>query len=151
LHPSKKKAIKAKLLGQYLALIAEKPQTEKQLVSLKAERKSDDSKLIEGQTISLGAASLQEIIKGIIVEKRGAISSERVGKPEDLGKFKVITVGIDAILPDTAALSEILYSIETRTPYIVVKELDTRVRNPSSRGPKDLMVKMEMSALTGVK
>ena len=132
-----------------MTLIAEKPRIEKQIISLKAERKSDDSKLIEGQTPSLAAATLQEIIKGIIVEKRGTISSERVGKPEDLGKFKVITVSIDAALPDTAALSEILYSIETRTPYLIVNELDTRVRN--LRGPKDLMVKMDISALTGGK
>ena len=141
--------IKVKLLQKYMTLIAEKPLIEKQIISLKAERKSEDSKLIEGQTPSLAAATLQEIIKGIIVEKRGTISSERVGKPEDLGKFKVITVSIDAALPDTAALSEILYSIETRTPYLIVNELDTRVRN--LRGPKDLMVKMDISALTGGK
>jgi hypothetical protein len=140
---------KIKLLQKYMTLIAEKPRIEKQIISLKTERKSDDSKLIEGQTPSLAAATLQEIIKGIIVEKRGTISSERVGKPEDLGKFKVLTISIDAALPDTAALSEILYSIETRTPYLIVKELDTRVRN--IRGPKDLMVKMDISALTGGK
>ncbi len=139
--------IKLELLQKYLVLIAEKPLIEKQIMLLKAERKSDDSKLIEGQTPSLAAATLQEIIKGIIVEKGGTISSERVGKPEDLGKFKVLTVSIDAALPDIAALSEILYSIETRTPNLIVKELDTRVRN--IRSPKDLMVKMDISALTG--
>jgi len=139
--------IKLKLLQKYMTLIAEKPLTEKQISSLKAENRADDSKLIQGQTPSLAAATLQEIITGIVVEKRGAISSQRVGKPEDLGKFKVISVSIDAVLPDSAALSEILYSIETRTPYLIVKELDTRVRN--IREPKDLMVKMDISALTG--
>lgn len=141
--------IKLKLLEKYMALIAEKPLIEKQISSLKAGRKSDDSKLIEAQTPSLAAAALQEIISGIVVAKGGTISSERVGKPEELGKFKVITVSIDALLPDTTALSDILYSIETRTPYLIVKELDTRVRN--LRGPKDLMVKMDISALTGGK
>jgi len=55
------------------------------------------------------------------------------------------------VLPATTALSDILYAIETRTPYLIVKELDTRVRNPFAKGPKDLMVKMDISALTGVK
>jgi hypothetical protein len=87
------------------------------------------------------------MITGIIVEKGGTISSQRVSTPEDLGSFKVITVSIDAILPDTAALSEVLFSIETRTPYLVVKELDTRVKN--IRGPKDLIAKIDISALTG--
>jgi len=141
--------IKLKLLQKYMALIAEKPLIEKQISSLKAESRADDSKLIEGQTPSLAAATLQETIKGIVVAKGGTISSERVGKPEDLGKFKVITVSIDAVLPDTAALSNILYDIETRTPYLIVKELDTRARN--IRSPKDLMVKMDVSALTGAK
>ena len=139
--------IKMKLLQKYMDLIADKPLIEGQISSLKAESRADDSKLIQGQTPSLAAATLQEIITGIIVEKRGTISSQRVGKPEDLGKFKVITVSIDAVLPDTAVLSDILYSIETRTPYLIVKELDTRVRN--IREPKDLMVKMDISALTG--
>ena len=139
--------IKFKLLQKYSALIAEKPLIEEQISSLKAESRAYDSKLIQGQTPSIAAATLQEIITGIIVEKGGTISSQRVSTPEDLGRFKVLTVSIDAVLPDIAALSEILYSIETRTPYLIVKELDTRVRN--IRGPKDLMVKMDISSLTG--
>jgi len=143
--------IKLKLLEKYMALIAEKPFIEKQISSLKAGRKSDDSKVIEGQTSPLAAAALQEIIKGIVVAKGGTISSERVNKPEELGKFKVITVSIDAVLPATTALSDILYSIETRTPYLIVKELDIRVKSSFGKGPRDLMVKMDISALTGGK
>jgi hypothetical protein len=139
--------IKMKLLQKYMALIADKPLIEEQISLLKAESRSDDAKLIQGQTPSLAAATLQEIITGIVVEKGGTISSQRVSTPEDLGRFKVITVSIDAILPDTAALSEVLFSIETRTPYLIVKELDARVRN--IRGPKDLIAKMDISALTG--
>lgn len=142
-------ALKMKTLEKYSALIAEKPQLEKELVSLKETRKAEDSKLIEGQTLSLAAATLQDMVKGIIVGRGGTISSERVGKPEDRGKFKVISVSIDAVLPDARALSDILYSIETRTPYLVVKELDTRVRD--YRNPKELMVKLDVSALTTAK
>lgn len=53
---------------------------------------------------------------------------------------------MDVVLPDTRALSDVVYSIETRTPYIIVKELDTRVRN--LREPRDLMVKLSVAALT---
>ena len=139
-------AIKTKTLEKYISLISEKPQLEKNLISLKETRKADDSKLIEGQTLSLAAASLQEMIKDIVTGKGGTISSERVGKPEDLGKFKVISISIDTVLPDSRALSDILYSIETRTPYLFVKELDIRVRN--FRDPRELMVKLDVSALT---
>lgn len=139
--------VKLKLLWKYMALIADKPLIEKQLSSLKAESRAEDSKLIQGQTPSLAAATLQEIITGIIVEKGGTISSQRVSTPEDMGRFKVITVSIDAVLPDTVTLSEVLFSIETRTPYLVVKELDARVRNV--RTPKELIAKIDISALTG--
>lgn len=142
-------AIKMKTLEKYTALINERPQLEKELNNLKETRRAEDSKLVEGQTLSLAAATLQDMVKGIIVGRGGTISSERVGKPEDHGKFKVISVSIDAVLPDSRALSDILYSIETRTPYLVVKELDTRVRD--YRNPRELMVKLDVSALSTAK
>lgn len=138
-----------RILEKSNALISERPSLEKQISKLKEERQADKSNLIEGQTLSLSAASLQETIKGIVVGRGGTISSERVGKPEDHGKFKVISVSVDAVLPDTRALEDILFSIESRTPYLVVKELDARVRN--FRDPRDLLIKLDVSALTGGK
>ena len=141
--------LKMKTLEKYVSLISEKPHLEKELVSLKEARKAEDSKLIEGQTLSLAAATLQDMVKGIITGRGGTISSERVGKPEDYGKFKVVTISIDAVLPDARALSDILYSIETRTPYLVIRELDARVRD--YRNPRELMVKLDVAGLTTAK
>ena len=56
-------AIKTKTLEKYINLISEKPSLEKKLAALKETRKADDSKLIEGQTPSLAAAQLQDIVK----------------------------------------------------------------------------------------
>ena len=142
-------AIKTKTLEKYINLISEKPVLEKKLAALKEARKADNSKLIEEQTPSLAAAQLQEIVKSTITGRGGTISSERVGKPEDFEKFKVISVSVDAVIPDSRVLSEILYSIETRTPYLVIKELDTRVKN--YRDPRELMVKLDVTALTSGK
>jgi hypothetical protein len=140
-------ASKTKMLEKYMSLIAEKPVLEKQLEDLKEERKTDDSKIIDAQTLSIAAATLQETVKALITGRGGSITSERVEKPDSLGNFKVINVSIDAILPDTRALSDLLYGVETRTPYLIIKEVDTRVRN--FRDPKELMVKIRVSALTG--
>lgn len=140
-------SVKTKTLEKYITLISEKPQLEKKLVSLKEARKADDSKLIEGQTPSLAAAALQDIVKNTVTGSGGTISSERVGKPETLGKFNVISVSIDTVLPDSRALSDILYSLETRTPYLIVKEIDIRIRD--YRNPRELMVKLDVSAITG--
>jgi hypothetical protein len=138
--------VKAKTLAKYIALISEKPELEKKLAALKEMRKTESSKFIEGQTFSLAAASLQDMVKNIVTGKGGTISSERVGKPDDLGKFKIINVSIDAVLPDPKALSDVLYSIESRTPYLVVKEID--IRNRNFKEPKELMVKLDVEALT---
>ncbi len=140
-------ASKTKMLEKYISLIAEKPYLEKQLDSLKEERKADDSKIIDAQTLSIAAASLQETVKALITSRGGSITSERVEKPDNLGNFKVINVSIDAIVPDTRALSDLLYGVETRTPHLIIKEVDTRVRN--FRDPRELMVKIRVSALTG--
>jgi hypothetical protein len=142
-------AISMKTLEKYIALISEKPGLEKKLVSLTEKRKTYNAKLIEGQTSSLVAATLQDTVNDILKGRGGTITSERVGKPEDLEKFKVITVSMDVTLPDVSALSDILHAIETRTPSLVVKELDVRVRD--FRKPKELMAKMDVSAMTGGK
>jgi hypothetical protein len=140
-------SMKTKTLEKCVALIAAKPQIEKRLASLKEARKADDSKLVEGKTLSLAAASLQDVVKDIVTRSGGTISSQRVGKPEDLGKFKVITVSIDTILPDSMALRDILYAIETQTPYLMIKDIDIRIRN--FKDPREQVVKLDVSAITG--
>jgi len=142
-------AISMKTLEKYITLISEKPELEKKLASLTEKRKADNAKLIEGQTPSLVAAALQDTVNGIVKSRGGTITSERVGKPDDLAKFKVITVSMDSTFPNVSVLSDILNSIETQTPSLVVKELDVRVRD--FRNPKELMVKMDISAITSGK
>ncbi len=139
--------IKTRTLQKYINLISERPYVEKRLESLKELRKDEEPKLIEGQTISLAAAQLQEMVKSTVTERGGTISSERVGKLEELGKFKVINVSVDAVIPDSRALSDILYSIETRTPHLIIEQLDVRIKN--YRDPRELMVKLDVSAMTG--
>jgi hypothetical protein len=56
---------------------------------------------------------------------------------------------MDVTFPDVSVLTDILNSIETRTPSLVVKELDVRIRD--FKNPKELMVKLDVSAITGGK
>ncbi|MGO9213780.1 MAG: type II secretion system protein GspM [Syntrophales bacterium] len=138
---------KMKTLQKYVDAIAQKASLERQLASLKEKRKNEDTKIIVAQTPASAAANLQNIVKGIITSRGGTVNSERVERPDDWGKFKVINIVVDVIFPDIRALSDTLFAIETQTPYLVVKELDTRVRNYAD--PKDLLVKMKVSGLTG--
>jgi hypothetical protein len=140
-------SVKLKTLTRYMTLIADRPTLEKNLTALREVRKMENAKIIEGQTVPLAAATLQNTVKEVITSRGGSIASERVEKPENAGDFKMVTVTIDAVLPDTRALADTLLAIETQTPYLVVRELDTRIRN--FRDPKDLTVRLKVSGLTG--
>ncbi len=137
---------KTNSLQKYMTFVSKKGELEKKLVQLKETIKADEPKLLSGETLSLAAASLQTTVKGMITSRNGTISSERVEKPEDLGKFKIVSVSIDAVVPDPRSLSDALYAMETQTPYLVVRELDARVKNFTQ--PRELMVRLKVSGIT---
>ncbi len=149
---NEEKDLKLELLNKYVALINERPFLEKKLALLREEKQTGSLKLIRASSLSVATATLQKEVKEIILGSGGTISSERVRKAEDFEPFKVITISIDAVLPDSGVLGDILYSIETRTPYLVVSELDARVRNyrviARRKTPGNLTVKFDVSALT---
>lgn len=141
-----RRALKEKTLQKYDAVIANIPILEEDINKLKEMKKGLDNRLFQGQTVALAAASVQETVKGIVIANKGNITGERTGKTEDLGSVKITNISIDMTVPDAKALADILYLIETRVPYLVVKEVDTRVRN--FRDPRELWVKLDISALT---
>ena len=143
------KTFKTKSLKKHMAMVAQKPQLEKKLVRLKEIREADNRKIVDGQTIALAAASLQNVVKGIITARGGTIYSERVEKPGDYTNFKMISITIDMSMPDTRALGDTLYDLETQTPFLIMKEFDTRVKN--YRDPKELQVKLRLSAITAAR
>ena len=136
---------KAKTLAKYRTLIAQKTGIEERLVALREVRKTESLKTIEGQTPSIAAAGLQDMVRGMVTARGGSIASERAEKPEEAGKFRVITVTIETILPDTRVLADTLHAVETQSPYLVVRELDTRIR--TFKDPRDLSVRLKVSGL----
>lgn len=144
---SELKISKMETLRKYKEAIAQKTDLEKKILTLKDTRKNDDTKIITAQTPAVAAANLQNSVKGIIAGRGGTINSERVEKPEELGKFKVTNVVLYVVFPNVRVLSDTLYTIETQKPYFVVKELDIRVKNYTD--PKDLIVILKIAALTG--
>jgi hypothetical protein len=139
------KELKQKTLEKYVNTITQKGALENRINALKESRKSEESRMVEGQTPSVAAANLQNMIKGIIAGNGGTISSERVEKSEDFRRLKIITVSIDTVLPETKALHDILHLFETHPVTLLMRELDVRVRN--MREPRELMVKFKVSAM----
>jgi hypothetical protein len=138
---------KEKTLRKYLAVIATKPGLERQLADLQGTRAAENEKIIEGQTSSIAAAALQNMVNTVLSQRGGVVSTERIEKPEDLGKFKIITLTVDAVFPDTRTLTDALFALETQRPSIVVRDLDATVRNLQT--PRELTVRLKLSGLTG--
>jgi hypothetical protein len=146
---SEEKTVKKRTLVRYQTLIAQKPSLDKELEETKKQRKAEQRKMVEGQTPVLAAAAMQETLKGIIVGRGGKIMSDRVDKPGEFGKYSTLVVSLDFSAPDARALSDMVFAIETRVPYLAIKELDVRPR--SLKDPKELAVKMDVTALFGGK
>lgn len=138
---------KMTMLRKYRALIGQKPLLEKRIVELRQARKAEDAKMYTAKTAVISSANLQSSVKGIITSHSGVINSERAEKTNEDGKFKVISVSMDAVFPDIRALSDTLVAIETQIPYLVIEELDVRVRNFTD--PRELIVKLKVAALAG--
>lgn len=132
-------------LGKYIHTLGQKTSLESAIASLREQRRAEEAKMVEGQTPSVAAANLQNLVKAIIVGKGGIISSERMEKPEDLGRFKIVTVSIETIVPETKALNDMLLLMESQSVSLFVRELYVRIRN--MREPRDLMAKFKISAL----
>ncbi len=140
------KEAKRTTLEKYVNAIAGKDELESRINALKETRRAEETRMVEGQTPSVAAANLQNMIKGTVTGRGGTITSERVEKPEDLNRFKVITVSIDAVVPETRALHDILNAFEASQVALAMREIDVRVRN--MREPRELMVKFRVSAMS---
>ncbi len=139
------KGMKLRTLEKYAKVLAEKDELSERLSQLKNTRAQIESRLIPGDTPSLAAAALLDIVKTTITGRGGRISSEQIGNTEELGHLTVINVNIDAVIPGSGVLGDILYAIETRTPWIAVNEIEVRVVN--IRDPREINTKMHVSAL----
>jgi hypothetical protein len=142
-------AEKIRTLDKYDRFIARKSELQARLAASREARRADDTKLIDGQTATVAAANLQNTIKGILTSRGGSLTSTRIEKPEEAGVFTLVSVSIDGMVPDTRALVDALYAIETQTPYLLVTELDARTRD--YREPRELIVRLKVTGLTGSK
>lgn len=142
-------ALALETIRKFKALEGEIPELKKRVSALREARKAAEAKLLGGGTSALSGASLQETVKGIVLSNGGLINSERINKTEEKGGFSVVSVGVEALLPDAEALAKTLYGIETAEPYMTLKELEVRVRNVTA--PKELSVRLNVTGLSASK
>lgn len=139
-------SLKVETYKRYTAAIAEIPSLETQKAELTEKRKSLSNIFFEGQTHTVASSALQDNIKNILTARGATIQGQRIDKPTDLGRYKVITVNTNAFLPDAKLLPDILYAIQTSMPRMVIKEFELRVQN--YRDPRQLYLNITTSGIT---
>jgi hypothetical protein len=128
------------------SLISKKQSLEKRLGLARQQfSEIESTKLIEGRTPSIAAAALQDVIKGIITGNGGTITSERAKKPEGFDRFDVVSVSFDAVVPNAAALHNVMFTVENYIPFMVIDDIDARVRN--FKVPDELSVRLSVSSI----
>lgn len=129
-------------LQQYQRILATKASVLDAIDRLK-EQHDQQGYFINQETDALASAEMQELLKKIIVDAGGQLSSTQA-IPSTASKldFKSISVRV-RMTASSNVLRTILYSIENATPFIVIDQIDIRplhgVRNPITRqiGPSN--------------
>ncbi|GBE02186.1 general secretion pathway protein M [bacterium BMS3Bbin06] len=140
------KEIKIRTLTKYRALLSQEEALRKEVNELRSLVKDEELKLLSGDTPALASASLQGMVKRIITDAGATIRSERVERTEEHDGYRVVSVSVDLNVKSIAELSNIIYNIESRTPYMVMREMSIRVRN--YRRPSGLTVRLKISGLS---
>jgi hypothetical protein len=140
---------KTETLKKYLGIIAEIPQLEKELSRLDEEKRQQGQYLVQGQTQTVAASTIQDMVSSVITSRGGNTQSQRIDKPTKSGKFNIINIHFGAIVPDIKALTDILLALQANKPTIVIKEIDLRLQN--FRDPRQLFVHMTVTAMTEAK
>ena len=79
--------------------------------------------LITSDSVALAQAQLQDEVKSIVTENQGEVRTAQIVPATNVDGFEVIAIQYDLAVP-MAKLRDLIYAIETRTPYLFVDDAD---------------------------
>lgn len=87
-------------------------------------------RLLPGETPQIGAASLQEIVKGLSEKNSIAIRSFRMIEPKEIDSYRKISIQVDFNpISSMLNLSQFIYDIEHHQRGLMISEMDLLVFN----------------------
>lgn len=121
-----------KRLVRYERLAAARPDLEKKLEGVRAigSRKY----FLKANAASLSAAEIQEKVRQLVESGGGRLISVQAVPPRDDGRFRLVTVTIQANA-NIGALRKILHAAETAEPYVFIDSLTVRAQVPPGFKP----------------
>lgn len=133
-------------LARYQQLAARAPALRERLDALRNDPRFNDY-LVPGNSSALAAAGLQQRLQELAQAHDGRVLSTRVGKPRLDGDFEHVNVNARLQI-DLAGLQALLYSLETRAPYLFVRNLNVfRQAGRRNQGADLLDVQLDLDGL----
>jgi general secretion pathway protein M len=128
-------------LSSYRATIAARPQIETELKRLQQEAGSLPG-LVPGANAPLAAANMQNEIRVIVSQAGGEIRSSQNLPPAVTEGFEKIEIAYDIALPMNR-VSQLIYQLETHTPYLFVDRVDLEAPQNASPRSENVVPRIE--------
>lgn len=119
-------------LARYERLAAARPLLREKLEAVRA--LGSRKYFLKASAASLSAAEIQERVRQFVEGNGGRLISVQVAQPRDDGRFRQVTVTVQANA-NIAAMRKFLHAIETAEPYLFVESLTVRAQVPPGFKP----------------
>lgn len=111
-------------LARFEARLSRRPMLERALAELQT-RTDVRSSYIQGQTLGLGGANLQQLTKGLIAEAGGALVSSQIATPPSEPPLQMLVNKV-RMRGDTEAVLKLAHRVETGEPALFLQNLVVR-------------------------
>lgn len=119
------------LLSRHMRIARERQHLEAQLTTLR-ETQSTLGRLIEGDSVELAAAGVQNRLKALTEANDAELKSTQILPAEDGETFRKVAVRV-TMMADTEAAQAVFHALETATPYLFLDRIDLRGPKRRSR------------------
>ncbi len=118
-------------LNRYQALAESKDRLQDQLHELE-EADLDAQQLLDGESPSLAAASLQEMVKKVIGQSGGLQKSAQILKVKKVGNYQKVAVRLN-LSTSADNFNQLVYQIESIRPFLFLENINIRTRISPAR------------------
>ena len=139
-------ALKKKTIAKYREYLQNRKAVEQDLERTLKQYEEVRERLLPGETPQIGAASLQEIVKGLSEKNSIAIRSFRMLEPKEADSYRKISIQVDFNpINSMLNLGRFIYDIEHHQKELMISEMDLLVFN--IRMPNNIQGSMVISGL----
>lgn len=123
-------ALKKRTILKYKEYLQGRKAVEEELDRTLKQYEEARERLLPGETPQIGAASLQEIVKGLSEKNSIAIRSFRMIEPKEIDSYRKISIQVDFNpISSMLNLGQFIYDIEHHQKELMISEMDLLVFN----------------------